>query len=73
MTKRIFESEDQQIKDDAKALRTKWNKAIEDGLEPDVEELIGGDDLNGAEWEEEEDEEERAEKERVAVLKSYRV
>ena len=73
MTKRIFESEDQQIKDDAKALRTKWNKAIEDGLEPDVEELIGGDDVNGAEWEEEEDGEERAEKERVAVLKSYRV
>ena len=73
MTKRIFESEDQQIKDDVKALRTKWNKAIEDGLEPDVEELIGGDDVNGAEWEEEEDEEERAEKERVAVLKSYRV
>ena len=73
MTKRIFKSEDQQIKDDTKALRTKWNKAIEDGLEPDVEELIGGDDVNGAEWEEEEDEEERAEKERVAVLKSYRV
>ena len=60
-------------KDDAKALWTKWNKAIEDGLEPDIEELIGGDDVNGAEWEEEEDEEERAEKERVAVLKSYRV
>lgn len=72
VTKRVFEAETQDIKDEAMHLREKWNKAVDDGQEPDIEELVNDDDADGAE-EEEEDDEAREERERIAVLKSYRV
>lgn len=65
VTKGTFKLETQDVKDEEKAFQVKWNKAVDDGKEPDVEEFSGESDAKDAEVE---DEGVQAEDKHIAVL-----
>lgn len=68
MTKTLFESESKAVKERVKEYRLEWNKAIDDGKEPGVEEDKDADKEDG---EDVEDPEEAAEKHRIEMAEQY--
>lgn len=70
--KSVFESQSQDVKDKVRCLWERWNKAVDDGKEPELEELDSDNAVNNAEGEEEECDEEREEKKCITLLNSYR-
>lgn len=72
VTKERFALEDASVKDEAAQYRVRWNKAVDEGKDPEEEEerFNRGKEDEGDEEEEEEDE--RAERLRIERLRSYR-
>lgn len=68
VTKTLFESESKAVKERVKEYRLEWNKAIDDGKEPRVEEDKDADKEDG---EDVEDPEEAAEKRRIEMAEQY--
>lgn len=66
VTKALFESESQAVKDEVKKFRQRWNEAIVEGRNPENDNEKGEDGLDAAE-----DEEAKSERQRVATLQGY--
>ena len=66
MTKALFESESQAVKDEVKEYQQRWNKAIAEGRDQEIDNEKGEDGLDSAE-----DEEAKLERQHVVTLQGY--